>query len=120
MSSSVQNEASDPCCDPYPEADATGVPLGEKSVIVAIGASAGGVEALKQLFAGMPSTTGLSFVVAMHLPPDRTSILPELLSHHTAMAVTTAAEGVTLQPDTIYLLPATKELVVRSTKTFTI
>ena len=57
------------------------------SPIVGIGASAGGLEALQQLFGNMPSTTGMAFVLVQHLDPHHETLMPELLSKHTRVPV---------------------------------
>jgi len=74
--------------------------------VVGIGASAGGVEALQGLFAEMPTDTGAAFVVITHVGPDRVSMLPEILARATAMPVEAAADGVAVQPNHVYVLPA--------------
>ncbi|MEB4590232.1 chemotaxis protein CheB [Candidatus Thiothrix sp. Deng01] len=56
--------------------------------IVAIGASAGGVEVLKKFFNAMPAQSGIAFVVIVHLDPAHISYLPELLGQQTTMPVT--------------------------------
>jgi two-component system CheB/CheR fusion protein len=81
---------------------------------VAIGASAGGIEALEQLFDGMADDLNLCFVVIMHHPPDAPLLLPGILSRHTAMQVVTAAEGMPLLPNTVCVIPATYGLILRS------
>jgi two-component system CheB/CheR fusion protein len=48
--------------------------------VVGLGASAGGIEAFNKFFENMSPRNGLAFVVVLHLPTDRKSILPELLS----------------------------------------
>ncbi len=83
-------------------------------ITVAIGASAGGLEALEQFFAVMPADRGLCFVVIMHHPPDGPSLLPGILSRHTRMKVVTAVEGMTLAPNTICVIPATGGLTLSS------
>jgi two-component system, chemotaxis family, CheB/CheR fusion protein len=55
--------------------------------IVGIGSSAGGLEALQELFTHMPSDTGMGFVSISHLDPSHVSILPELLKKCTVMPV---------------------------------
>jgi two-component system CheB/CheR fusion protein len=55
--------------------------------IVGIGASAGGLAALKTFFTNVPSDTGFAFVVVVHLSPEYKSHLPELLQPHVAMPV---------------------------------
>jgi two-component system, chemotaxis family, CheB/CheR fusion protein len=54
-----------------------------KPIIVTIGASAGGVSALQQLFEALPEQTGASYVVVVHLDPDRRSELPQILAGRT-------------------------------------
>ncbi|MCG8613276.1 MAG: PAS domain-containing protein [Pseudomonadales bacterium] len=78
------------------------------SHIVAIGASAGGLEALQALFDSMPFDLGLAYIVVQHLSPDYISLMDELLTKHTRMAIHLAEEGVALERDTIYLIPAGK------------
>ena len=55
--------------------------------IVGIGASAGGVEALGAFFRAVPADNGMAFVVVTHLPPDRDSLLAEILGRATEMPV---------------------------------
>ncbi len=81
-------------------------------LVTAIGASAGGQEALEQLFAVMPTDCGLAFVVIMHLPPHGPSFLADLLARYTAMEVVTAEEGMELWPDRVHVIPAGRELAV--------
>src|SRR5665213_1626065 len=57
------------------------------SLVVGIGASAGGLAAFKSFFDNMPADTGMAFVLVQHLAPDHSSILPELLQPHTSMPV---------------------------------
>ena len=61
--------------------------------IVGIGASAGGIEAFRGFFENMSPETGMAFVVVLHLPADRQSILPDILSRWTAMRVVEATDG---------------------------
>lgn len=80
--------------------------------IVAIGASAGGLEALEQFFSNMPSDTGLAFVVIQHLDPTHVGILPELLQRVTQMKVQQATDGLLVKPDCVYVIPPNKSLSV--------
>src|SRR5215470_1074425 len=73
--------------------------------IAGIGASAGGLEALEELFDNMPADTGMAFVVVTHQHPGHTSMLPELLRRKTEMDVIEAAEGTRLQANHIYIGP---------------
>ncbi|MBL8744064.1 MAG: histidine kinase, partial [Myxococcales bacterium] len=84
----------------------------EPAYVVGIGASAGGLEALEQLFAEMPPATGLAFVVVQHLSPDFRSVMDELLARRTSIPVTLVEDGVAVEPDHIYLIPPKKEMII--------
>ena len=73
--------------------------------IVAIGASAGGLEALETFFDHMPVNTGLAYVVIQHLSPDFLSMMDEILARHTSLAIYQAEDGMAVQADAVYLLP---------------
>jgi len=73
--------------------------------IVGVGASAGGLEALEELFDHMPADTGMAFVVVTHQAPGHTSMLPELLGKGTSIAVVEAADGTKLEPNHVYVGP---------------
>jgi two-component system CheB/CheR fusion protein len=85
-------------------------------LVVGIGASAGGQAALEQLFTSMPANCGLSFVVVMHLHPDGPSYLHEILGRCTSMPVMTAADGMSLQPDTVLVIPPGVDLTVAASR----
>ena len=74
--------------------------------IVGIGASAGGIEAFQKFFEMMPPRSGLAFVVVLHLPAHRKSLLPEILSRWTTMPVVEAFDGCEVSPDTVYVPPS--------------
>jgi two-component system CheB/CheR fusion protein len=82
--------------------------------IVAIGASAGGLEATSRLFDAMPATTGCAFIVVQHLDPHHKSLMVELLADHTAMPVVEAAHGCPLAADHVYIIPPARYLSVRA------
>jgi len=71
--------------------------------IVGIGASAGGLNALQQMFQHMPADSGVCFVIIQHLSPDFKSQMDELLGHHTSMPIRNVAHNLPLEPNTIYL-----------------
>jgi two-component system, chemotaxis family, CheB/CheR fusion protein len=81
--------------------------------IVAIGASAGGLDSLERLFANLPTDTGMAFVVLQHLSPDFKSLMDELLSRRTTMTIRQADHDMALEPNTVHLLPPMKEMIVR-------
>ena len=68
------------------ESGATPTVGGDRLPIVGIGASAGGLEALKRFFGAMPPRRGSAFVVVMHLDPTHESLMPELLAKSTTLA----------------------------------
>ncbi|MBF0116841.1 MAG: PAS domain-containing protein [Magnetococcales bacterium] len=81
-------------------------PVEDPSVpICCIGASAGGVDALKSLIMAIPERSGLTFVVMQHLDPDRKSLMPEIAEHWTRMPVVTIQDHERLLPDQLYLTP---------------
>jgi two-component system, chemotaxis family, CheB/CheR fusion protein len=82
------------------------------AAVVGIGASAGGLEALKAFFTAVPQNTGLAYVVVMHLDPTHESALPELLGRVTSLPVEAATDRQVLQPDHVYIIPPNRHLVV--------
>src|SRR6267154_2431633 len=75
------------------------------ATIVAIGASAGGIEALTELLTYLPADTGMAFVLVQHLDPKHHSILTELLAKKTAMTVTEVSDGLPVKPNHVYVIP---------------
>jgi len=82
--------------------------------VLGIGASAGGLEAINELFDNMPSATGFSFVVVQHLSPDYKSLMGELLAKHTDMQVLEATEAMALKPNCVYLIPTGKIITLKN------
>ncbi|RQD58453.1 MAG: PAS domain S-box protein [Desulfonatronovibrio sp. MSAO_Bac4] len=82
------------------------------SLCVAIGASAGGLEAIESFFSGMPSDSGLAFIVIQHLSPDYKSLMKEILSKKTSMNVNRAEDGMKVLPNNIYLIPPKKNMTI--------
>ena len=80
--------------------------------VVGIGASAGGLRALEDFFAHMPQDSGAAFVVIQHLSPDYKSLMKELLSRCTHMAIHRVEDGAVLAPNSVYLIPPGQNLVV--------
>ena len=80
--------------------------------IVAIGASAGGLEAIHEFFDNMPSNGNLSFVIIQHLSPDYKSLLVELVSKHTNMQVNEAKHGIPAEKNHVYVIPNNKLLTI--------
>ena len=84
--------------------------------IVGIGASAGGVEALEQFFKSVSADNGLAFVVVTHLPPDRDSMLSEILGRATRMPVVEAQDGDRVEAEHVYVLPPSAILTIRDAR----
>jgi two-component system CheB/CheR fusion protein len=81
-------------------------------LIVGIGASAGGLEAMEEFFHHMSPSSGMAFVVVSHQHAGHVSLLPSLLGKCTAMPVVEAAEGMQVQPDRVYLAPGGTNLAI--------
>src|SRR5215469_2065198 len=78
--------------------------------IVGIGASAGGVKALQQLFDKMPARVGAAFVVIVHLDPSSHSELPAILAARSKLSVTQVTHSAPLKEDCIYVIPPDRQL----------
>ena len=79
--------------------------MNNPKLIVALGASAGGLEALESFFKHLPNDTGMAFVVVVHLDPEHVSLLPELLQRLTKMKVVAIKDGMKIQPNSVYVIP---------------
>ena len=74
-------------------------------VVVAIGASAGGLDAFQALVKTLPAHAGMAFILIQHLDPHHESLLPELLANCTTMPVQQAAQGMRIEAGEIYIIP---------------
>ena len=83
-------------------------PRGKPFPIVGIGASAGGLEAFRQLLAALPSKTGMAFVLVQHLDPQHESLLAEILAPMSSLPLETVHDGIEVKPDHVYLRPPAK------------
>jgi two-component system CheB/CheR fusion protein len=84
--------------------------------IVGIGASAGGLEAIHELFDNMPNDTGFAFVIIQHLSPDHKSLMPELLAKHSDMQIFEATDGTVVKENCIYLNPNKSFVTIKDGK----
>ncbi|SLN67415.1 Blue-light-activated protein [Roseovarius gaetbuli] len=73
--------------------------------VIGLGASAGGLQALTDFFEAMPDKAGMAFVVIHHVDPNHKSLMADLLSKHTKMAVELAADCTPVKPDHVYIIP---------------
>jgi two-component system, chemotaxis family, CheB/CheR fusion protein len=78
--------------------------------LVAIGASAGGIGALKRFFAEVPEETGIAFVVVMHLSPEHESQLASVLQPHVRLPVCQVRERTRIEPDHVYVIPPDRSM----------
>jgi two-component system CheB/CheR fusion protein len=81
--------------------------------IVGIGASAGGLDAIKRLIKAIPTDSGMAYVIVQHLSPDHPSSLPEILSQHTEVPVHEIINDINLAPNHIYIIPENNNLVTQ-------
>lgn len=78
--------------------------------IIGIGASAGGLEALLLFFKNVPINSGMAFIVVQHLDPEQKGYLVELLMRTTTMKVVQAQDGISVQPNCVYVIPPNKDM----------
>lgn len=87
---------------------------GQRRYIAAIGASAGGLEAIHSFFDNMPETHSLSFIIIQHLSPNHKSLLAELVAKHTSMKVYEVKNNMPVDPGCIYIIPPKKLMRIRN------
>src|SRR5262245_35693888 len=75
------------------------------SAIVAVGASAGGLEAFSQVLEHLDRNPDLAFIFVQHLSPQHASALPELLGPKTNLNVVQATNGISIEPNHVYVIP---------------
>ncbi len=80
--------------------------------VVAIGASAGGLEAMMELLKYLPPDTGMAFIYVQHLSPDHKSMLTEILSKKTKMKVQEIDDMDKIKPDNVFVIPYNKGIEV--------
>lgn len=84
--------------------------------IVGIGASAGGLEAVRQLLQALPVDTGMAFVIVQHLAPDHASNLAEILSRSTTMPVCEVSDEPEVMADHVYVIPPGRNMIIEAGK----
>ncbi|WP_223428121.1 chemotaxis protein CheB [Tateyamaria pelophila] len=82
--------------------------------VAAIGASAGGLEALQKLVQAIPAQSGICYVIVQHLSPDHPSIMDQLLGAHSTVPVKKIVNGMRAEIDTVYVIPAGPHLTFRN------
>ena len=86
------------------------------TLIVGVGASAGGLKPIEEFFSHMLTDNGMAFVIVQHLSPDFKSLMGELLKRHTGMSIHRVTDGITLAANSIYLIPPKKDLTIADGK----
>jgi chemotaxis response regulator CheB len=86
--------------------------VSDRFLVVGLGASAGGLEAVRKLLAALPADTGMAFVLIQHLDPTHKSMMVDLLARDTEMSVFQAADGMSNQPNSLYVIPPQADLSV--------
>lgn len=81
--------------------------------VVGIGASAGGLEAVSEFLEAMRPDAGLAFILVQHLPPDRESLMAEILGRRTRMPVRQVEDGMAVEPDHVYVIRPGHVLTLR-------
>ncbi|MEK6482082.1 CheR family methyltransferase [Catalinimonas sp. 4WD22] len=81
--------------------------------VIGIGSSSGGYAAVKTLFSHLHDKPGMSFLIIQHISQQHAPIEPEMMARHTSLPVLRAADGVSIEKDTIYLMPMDRILNIR-------
>jgi two-component system, chemotaxis family, CheB/CheR fusion protein len=92
------------------DADSMSRQVGDEFLVVGLGASAGGIKALKEFFAQVPTDSGMAYVVILHLSPEHESRLSEVLQAATEVPVTQVRGSVRIEPNHVYVIPPNKSL----------
>lgn len=82
--------------------------------VVAVGASAGGLEAYKSLLRTLPSGTGAAYIFVQHLDPEHDSLMAPLLGKCTEMPVMEIRDGEEVSPNQVYTLPPNRSLTIEN------
>ncbi|SBV90517.1 CheB methylesterase:MCP methyltransferase, CheR-type [uncultured Alphaproteobacteria bacterium] len=80
--------------------------------VVGIGASAGGLEACRNLLSTLPADSGMAFILVLHLDPHHESMMVDLLATQTSLTVRQAADGMPIAPNCLYIIPPGTYLTV--------
>lgn len=92
--------------------------LADKPIVVGIGASAGGLEAVQQFLTGLPEEHHMVLVLVQHLDPDHVSLMPELIAAKVTSPVHSVTDNMVMEPGSIYLIPPGYEMEMRGNRLF--
>lgn len=85
--------------------------LGAKPTVVAVGSSAGGLEALRSMLHRLPRSREFSYVIAQHLSPTHMSMLTTLLARETSLPVYQVEDGMAIEAGAIYVTPPNADVL---------
>jgi len=85
----------------------------DQQYVIAIGASAGGLEAISAFFDYTPLDS-VSYILIQHLSADFKSQMVQILAQHSKLQVVEAIENVDIKSNTVYLIPSTKFMIVKN------
>ena len=91
-------------------------PMRAVKMLIGIGSSAGGLEAVRELVAALPMDVPASYVVVQHMSPNYKSVMTELVARQTQLEVEKVTDGVVPRPNVIYITPPNNDIIVADGK----
>jgi len=88
--------------------------------IVALGASAGGAEAIIEFFSNLPEDPDMAFIIIRHLKRDHKTEFESILRKYTTLNIVTVTDPVKVEANTIFIMPETHKLSIKDRTLFTI
>lgn len=89
------------------------IPVADTPIIVGIGSSAGGLEAVREFVTSLPVDSGASYVIVQHMSPQHKSLMTPLVASETKIKVTDVVNGQTPEPNVIYITPPRNDVIIR-------
>ena len=111
IDSEVSSHSETPSAAPFP---------GAAFDVVALAASAGGIQALSRVLGSLPGNFRAAVVVVQHLDPRHRSLIAGILGRRTSLKVKEAEEGDRLAPGAVYTAPPDRHLLVNSDGTLSL
>ncbi|WP_339725160.1 CheR family methyltransferase [uncultured Paraglaciecola sp.] len=96
--------------------NATSTNKTEPLFCVAVGASAGGLEALNEFVSALPKNAPMAYMIVQHLSPDFDSLMDQLLQRRTDLKICTVTDGIEIEVNTIYLMPPRTNMLMAEGK----
>jgi two-component system CheB/CheR fusion protein len=87
-----------------------------KFLYVGVGASAGGLDALRKFLSNIPGKSGMAIIIVQHMDPIHKSGLVDILARYTSMKVLQVEDGVQVLPDHVYIIPPNKDMGILNGK----